>query len=81
MQQCLASGTNEEIKVCQKELETLEALLAAREMVPELSGVDDGLASDGETPFIMGGEASDLGMTAGPNFQLGRRTWTDVFGE
>jgi hypothetical protein len=81
VQQCIAADGDDR-KNCEKELEVLDALLAAREMVPELQGgVDDGLASDGETPFIMGGEASDLGMTAGPNFQVGRRTWTDVFGE
>jgi hypothetical protein len=37
-----------------------------------------GLESDGETPVVMEGAAAPAGLTVGPNFAVGRRTWTDV---
>ena len=37
-----------------------------------------GLESDGETPVVMEGAAAAAGLTVGPNFEVGRRTWTDV---
>jgi hypothetical protein len=32
-------------------------------------------------PFIVGGNGEDIGPTLGPNYLLGRRTWTDVTDE
>jgi hypothetical protein len=67
-------------KACLEDLEIVEELLVMRKIVEGYDGGDPtGLGGDGETPVTMGGEASDLGVTAGPNFQLGRRTWTDIF--
>ena len=77
--QCLEADSKD--KACKKELEIIEELLDARDLIPGEGGEDDGtgLDSGGETPVTMGGEASDLGVTAGPNFEVGRRTWTDIF--
>jgi hypothetical protein len=77
--QCLAGADEAAALRCSKELSMIEYLIEARELLPGAN--DDGLSGDGETPVTMGGEASDLGVTAGPNFQVGRRTWTDIFDE
>jgi outer membrane protein assembly factor BamB len=45
---------------------------------PDAVDTGTGLDSDGETPVAMEGAASETGVTAGPNFDAGRRTWTDV---
>ncbi|MCZ6832020.1 MAG: PilC/PilY family type IV pilus protein [Gammaproteobacteria bacterium] len=37
-----------------------------------------GLESDGETPVVMEGTVAQAGLTVGPNFESGRRTWTDI---
>lgn len=71
-------------KDCKKRLETIEELYDLQTEIVDLGGDssdDTGLDSTGEEPVIMGGEASDLGVTAGPNFQAGRRTWTEIFND
>ena len=45
---------------------------------PDAVDTGSGLDGDGSTPVIMEGAAVDTGVTAGPNFQTGRRTWTDI---
>ena len=54
--------------------------LADLETTISNSGIDSatGLESDGESPVIVEGAATEQGITVGPNFRTGRRTWVDV---
>ena len=67
---------------CMEYYEILEELKEKEETIVDPDAPEDpddtGLESDGETPVIMEGAASDTGISAGPNFEVGRRTWTDV---
>ena len=69
---------------CAAYYDILEMLEAKQDTITNLdpasidTGSDSALDSSGETPVIMGGAAPATGVTAGPNFQTGRRTWTDV---
>ena len=67
---------------CESYYETLEDLLALEDTIWQ-SGIDSetGLESDGETPVIVEGAATESGVTVGPNFQIGRRTWVDVISD
>ena len=77
------SGDEESIdSSCEAYYDILTMLSDKQDTITNLDpgGVDtgSGLDGDGETPVIMEGAAADTGVTAGPNFQTGRRTWTDV---
>jgi hypothetical protein len=64
--------------------ETYADLLELQELETTITDVNGnvdsttGLESDGETPVVMEGAAAPAGLTVGPNFQVGRRTWTDI---
>jgi hypothetical protein len=63
-------------------MEFYEELLALQELETTIAeggiGADTGLEGDGETPVIVEGAATEQGITVGPNFQTGRRTWVDI---
>ena len=64
---------------CKNYYDSLLDLKSSEQMVG--GGLVDsttGLESDGETPVIMEGSVSPQGITVGPNFETGRRTWTDI---
>jgi hypothetical protein len=73
---------------CSDEWEAIEALAVESEMVGQQSsgGGDEnselggGGGLSGE-PQIMEGGISEAGITSGPNFATGRRTWTDILPE
>jgi hypothetical protein len=64
-----------------------EDLLDLAELEQTISDEDGNLVNQeiiGHTtgdPFIVGGNGEDIGPTLGPNYFLGRRTWTDVTDE
>jgi hypothetical protein len=65
--------------------ETYEDLIDLQELATTIvdGGVDSetGLESDGETPVIVEGAATEQGITVGPNFVGGRRTWVDLIAD
>ncbi|MEE8306217.1 MAG: hypothetical protein V3R81_03070, partial [Gammaproteobacteria bacterium] len=68
---------------CKKEYTALLELVELSHMVDGASGGsgDDpltGLESAGTTPVVIEGAVTTGGVTSGPNFDTGRRTWIDI---
>jgi hypothetical protein len=63
-------------------MEFYDELLALQELETTITeggiNANTGLEGDGETPVIVEGAATEQGITVGPNFQTGRRTWVDI---
>ena len=71
---------------CKEDFEALEALYNTGLLVENASGsgtgtptgTGSGLSGD---PVVMEGGVSESGITSGPNFKTGRRTWIDILPE
>jgi hypothetical protein len=68
---------------CQNWFRTLQALLALEATIFHDGQVVDGTGLDGnhDGPVVMEGGAADGGITVGPNFAAGRRTWVDIIAD
>jgi hypothetical protein len=59
----------------------LLALVELEQTITDEDGVppdNDILGPTGGDPYFVEGDAENIGVSLGPNYQLGRRTWTDV---
>ncbi len=64
---------------CKNYYKLLEKLVKLRDENPGTTGtIDTGLGGSSGAPIIMGGGAENQGVTAGPQFEYGRMTWTDI---
>ncbi|MCZ6831029.1 MAG: PilC/PilY family type IV pilus protein [Gammaproteobacteria bacterium] len=74
--------TSESNGGCMEYYQLLQALLELETTITE-GGINSetGLESDGESPVIVEGAATEQGITVGPNFRAGRRTWVDILAD
>jgi hypothetical protein len=86
----LASGCDtatDEGSGCKTTYEALLEMVELSELINEGGSDDDeelpstGLEGAGTTPIVIEGAVTSGGVTSGPNFQSGRRTWTDILPE
>jgi hypothetical protein len=72
---------------CKKEYEALQQLVELSRLVDDGDDSNDGsppstgLEGAGTTPVVIEGAVTSGGITSGPNFQSGRRTWIDILPE
>ena len=61
----------------------LQALQAIEALMRYGDGIDTGggLDNTSGTPNVVGGSAENLGITVGPNYFPGRRTWVDIIAD
>jgi hypothetical protein len=72
---------------CKKEYEALLKLVELSRLVDDGDDTNNGLPPStglegaGTTPVVIEGAVTSGGITSGPNFQSGRRTWIDILPE
>ena len=94
LQACLEADAKD--KDCKKDLEKLEDLYNMGLLVEATKNKNNGNGAGGQggvynesgsgtstanLPSTMGGGVDDPGLTSGPNFEAGRRTWIDIMPE